>query len=384
MNYKERHIAKTIHFSLLLFLSISCPNRSNAQYPVTYSAGGYGGVAIDALGDVNGDGIEDIVVGYPTDPTTPQNMNNLGYVGSTSVLSGADLTPIYTFVGSTSLAQYGKVVVASEDLNGDGVKDILILSRLGGGGHIDVFSGLSGTILFSFSGQIFDAADVLSDYNSDGVPDIITVERQGFAVGPYTRIRSGIDGSILLSVSGVSPENAVSLNDISGDGVPDLVVMDPNAGAEIQFLSGFDGSLLHTGQQTVGVHSPFHLRRAGDLDGDGSIDVVSPGANGTLVVTSSTTGAAIHTIPVPPSTNPSSSLFSFDGGMDINQDGVPDIVGLSISAVNGASQRVVTYYSGSDASMLGSVLVSPPNSIAVRFAGNLDQDGVPDFVVGTT
>jgi hypothetical protein len=55
--------------------------------------GGNFGVPIDAIGDINGDGAEEVMVGAPGDPT---NGANSGFV---RVLSGVNLTTLYSYAG---------------------------------------------------------------------------------------------------------------------------------------------------------------------------------------------------------------------------------------------------------------------------------------------
>jgi hypothetical protein len=79
------------------------------------------GAAI-ALGDVNGDGKADIIVGAPADDDTE---HGLADAGSVSVISGSDFSTIKTLYGATAKAYAGSVVAAGQ-VDGTGNADIIV------------------------------------------------------------------------------------------------------------------------------------------------------------------------------------------------------------------------------------------------------------------
>jgi len=196
-----------------------------------YDASFSGGVYV-AAGDVNGDGISEIITGA-------------GEGGGPHVrvftANGVLVREFFAYDASFT----GGVRVASGDVNGDGLADIITAAGPGGGPHVKVFSGnvAQGVIgqLFaytaSFTGGVYVAA---GDTNNDGLADIIT--GAGAGGGPHVKVFAGGTFSVLLSyfaypatfTGGVR----VGAQDINGDGFADVLTT-PGAGMS-SFTQVFD------------------------------------------------------------------------------------------------------------------------------------------------
>jgi hypothetical protein len=223
-----------------------------------------------ALGDVNGDGIVDIVTG--AGPTGGPHIR---------VLSGADLSQLASFYAFDP-AFDGGIFVAAGDVNGDGRADIITGAGPGGKLRVAVWSGADLTLLASF--DAYDARSrggvsvAAGDVDGDGRADIITGAGRGGS--PHVRVFRGMDLAELASFyaydvifsGGVSVASA----DVNGDGFADIITgAGPTGGPHVKVLSGTDLSQL----ASFYAYDPFFIGgisvAAADFDGDGRPEIVT-------------------------------------------------------------------------------------------------------------
>jgi hypothetical protein len=145
----------------------------------------------------------------------------------------------------------GGVFVAAGDVNGDGIPDIIVGAGPGGGPHVKVFSGANGSLLISFfaySPAFHGGVSVAAgDMDGDGKADIITGAGPGG--GPHIKVFSGANGSLLASFFAYYPSFSggvtVAAGDLNGDGSADLVTGAGLGGGP--HVKVFDGASLAVG-----------------------------------------------------------------------------------------------------------------------------------------
>jgi hypothetical protein len=194
----------------------------------------FGGGVYVAVGDINGDGIDDIVTGA-----------DAGGGPQVTVFSGRDLSVLRSFYAYSPFFS-GGVRVAIGDVNGDGKADIITGAGPGGGPHVEVFSGADGSLLRSFmaypvtfSGGVYVAA---GDINGDGRADIIT--GQGAGGTPQVKVYSGANGSVLWDFMAYPSAFAegvrvASLPDFNADGRAEIITaLGPGAQSNVVVFEG--------------------------------------------------------------------------------------------------------------------------------------------------
>jgi fibronectin-binding autotransporter adhesin len=144
-----------------------------------YTPGFWGGVFV-AAGDVDGDGFADIVTGA-----------DAGGGPHVNAFSGRDLHVLRSFF-AYSAAFPGGVRVAASDLNNDGMAEIVTAAGAGGGPHVRVWDGASGSEILgffaydgSFSGGVFVSAPTQLSRMSVDTPAPGSTVSAGFLVGGW-------------------------------------------------------------------------------------------------------------------------------------------------------------------------------------------------------
>jgi flagellin-like hook-associated protein FlgL len=238
----------------------------------SYMTTDYGTTSIE-LADLNNDGVLDIVTGNSTTGDT--------WVGVRLGAGDGTFGSNATYATGTN----GAADVAVADLNGDGIQDIL--SGGGGGAAYIRFGNGNGTFgaATTYSTET-TAVITAADLNQDGILDLVTA---GAAVGGVVTVRMGVgNGQFSASTttyatefSGSGQSNDMQLQDLNKDGILDIVT------GGIAGRVGYMTVRLGVGDGTFGAATSYNnggsstsSMRLADINGDGNLDAIFTITNG--------------------------------------------------------------------------------------------------------
>jgi hypothetical protein len=246
------------------------------------------GSSVAPLGDFNGDGIDDIVLGAPGDTTLfPQAgaayviFGTRGSFGPTiegqATLSVSTLTPAQgLIIGGDQGANTGRAVRGAGDLNGDGLPDLLILAAVADSFGANAFVVFGNT---GFIGQTINGRQILN----------------------LTTLAPGAGFAIKGASVSVNADRAVSgAGDFNGDGLSDLLF-----GDALRDDIGMRSGIAYLLRGTNGAFGTLQ-------SGRDTIDLTSLAAGRGLVFKAESAGDQLG--------------FAVAGVGDVNGDGKPDIL----------------------------------------------------------
>lgn len=352
-----------------------CAVPASAQGPDMF------GISAAGLGDVDGDGKPDLAVG------DPGHSKDEEWSGRVWIVSGATWRPLRAIDGAAG-QEFGVTLAAPGDLDGDGIEDLLVGSTPKDlHARVGAFSAATGESLYElelpaedrmhvpwYSSARGPALAAIGDVDGDGRGDFVVGVPLDDGAAPHAGLvqgRSGADGALLFELRGRADcdrfgISVAAVGDLDGDGKQDAIAgampelegewetegaCAYRAGYAVIF-SGANGKTLRV------IESPDGSRRfgvavagIGDLDRDGTPDVAV-----------------------------SSTFYDFDPQPMASEptaaEGEPELVALrvpEVKAFSGASGSLLrTWKHGAEVHSFGAQLLG---------LGDVDGDKVPDVLI---
>ncbi len=359
--------------------------------------------SLSPAGDLNGDGGEDLMIGEPH--SIPAKVY---------LYSGLDGSQLFVLTGANGESSFGSSLAGRGDVDADGVPDLLVGAPYNNQGQIygaiELFSGATFQSLYQITLTTEDgfgtSVAFIDDLDGDGADDLLVGapwSARGNENPGRTFVYSGRTGQWIDDLARGEDRAAfgtslATLGDVNGDGAADFAVgapYNPRDGARgsVFLVSGLDRTVLRRfdAEPKSNVTFGYSVASAGDVNQDLVPDLIVGAAydSGLAYVYSGADGALLYRF----QSKAGADAFgaAVGGGSDLNLDGHSDFV------VGAPQDRQVPYtyngygaayvYSGKD----GSPLFTVKGTKESEFLGapllllqDTDLDGFPDLVVGAT
>ena len=271
LGFRRLALPSVVALVFLAFTRGASAQHQIARFDGNATAERLGNVVV-GVGDVDGDGFADVAAaGIDSNVVR--------------VFSPATATELHSWSFGSGTRVDALSVTGAGDLDGDGIPDVVVGDRAANYNHglIYAYSGGTGGLIWSVEGPGQEdelGADVapLGDIDGDGTVDLLASATGYFYWIPYIAVLSGRDGSEINRYSDNWGDHYVDvdgLGDVDGDLVPDFLACSEWNG-EIDVVSGATCTKLFWIPMIHGAeHFGENACSIADVNGDGVRDILA-------------------------------------------------------------------------------------------------------------